>query len=95
MSKVSDMFFRDASVPPALEVLGDLPVRVSVVIGSVRMSMAQLLRVQPGDHIALDRTLDEPVDVYVNDTLVARGDVVLENQRVGVRITEIVRGNDA
>ena len=84
---------REASVPrvPAdLEQLRDVPVTVSAILGRARMPVGQLLKIAPGMLIELDRRVGEAVDIRVNDRLVARGEVVLVDDRLGVTMTEIV-----
>ena len=76
--------------PDELEQLFDLPVTVQAVLGHVRLPVAELLRIGPGTLLELDRRVGEPIDILVNDKLVARGEVVLVEERLGVTMTEIV-----
>jgi flagellar motor switch protein FliN len=69
----------------------DVPVTVSAVLGHVRLPVNELLKISPGTILELDRKVGEPVDILVNDRLVARGEVVLVDDRLGVTMTEIVR----
>ena len=91
-----DVAFVPGGDPPALpvselyEVL-DVPVNVAAVLGHLRMPVADLLRITPGSVLELDRKVGEPIDILVNDRLVARGEVVLIEDRLGVTMTEIVR----
>jgi flagellar motor switch protein FliN/FliY len=85
---------RDAPTPkmPAdLEQLYDVPVTVSAVLGHARMQIADLLKIGPGSLLELDRRVGEAIDILVNNRLVARGEVVLVDERLGVTMTEIVR----
>lgn len=75
-----------------LEQLFDVPVMVSAVLGAARMPIGDLLRLGPGTVLELDRKVGEAIDVYVNNRLVARGEVVLVEDRLGVTMTEIVKG---
>jgi flagellar motor switch protein FliN/FliY len=68
----------------------DISVNVSVEIGRTRMSIAGLLGLFKGATIELDRVADEPVDIYVNEKLLGKGEIVVANERLGVRITEIL-----
>ena len=71
--------------------LYDVPVTVSAVLGHVRLPIAELLKLGPGTVVELDRKVGEAIDILVNDRLVARGEVVLVDDRLGVTMTEIVR----
>lgn len=82
---------RRGTTPDDLLRLNDLPVRVTAVVGRAEMDIAALLRVQPGAVLELDRKLGEPVDILVNDRLVARGEIVMVEGRLGVTMTEIVK----
>lgn len=80
-----------------LEAVYDIPVQVSAVLGRATMQVSQLLKLGRGAVVELDRKLGEAVDIYVNNRLVARGEVVMvDDNRLGVTMTEIVktdRGN--
>ena len=73
-----------------LGLLMDVSMRVTVELGRTRMPLAQILDLQKGSVVELERLAGEPVDVFVNDSLVARGEVVVVDDRFGVRITEMV-----
>ncbi len=75
----------------ALEAVYDVPVRVSAVLGRSRMAVAQLLEIGVGTVLELDRKVGEAIDIFVNDRLVARGEVVLVEDRLGVTMTEIIK----
>lgn len=89
---------RDATVAPGektsadLEAVFDVPVRVSVILGGARIPIAALLKMDVGSVVELDRQVGEAVDIYVNERLVARGEIVLVDNRLGVTMTEIVKG---
>lgn len=86
---------RSPSVSPSrLDGLGDVPVRLSAVLGKKRMSVADLMALEPGAVIELDRKVGDPIDLYVNDRLIARGELVLVEGSLGVTMTEIVRRGD-
>ena len=68
----------------------DVPVHIQAVLGKCSLEVAQLLRLGPGSVLELDRKVGEAIDIYVNNRLVARGEVVVINERFGVRITDIV-----
>jgi flagellar motor switch protein FliN/FliY len=80
-----------AKIPSDLEQLYDVPVTVSAVLGHTRMQIADLLKIGPGSLLELDRRVGEAIDILVNNRLVARGEVVLIDERLGVTMTEIVR----
>ena len=73
-----------------LEALFDVPVKVSAVLGRARMDVGELLRLGPGAVLELDRKVGEAIDIYVNNRLVARGEVVLVEDKLGVTMTEII-----
>lgn len=73
----------------SLDVLLDIPVTLSLELGRTRMSIRELLALGQGSVVRLDRPAGEPLDILVNGCLVARGEVVVVNDRFGVRITEI------
>ena len=75
-----------------LEAVFDVPVQVSAVLGSSRMEVGELLRLGPGTVLELDRKVGEAIDIYVNNRLVARGEVVLVEDKLGVTMTEIIKG---
>ena len=74
-----------------LEAVFDVPVQVSAVLGRSRMDVGQLLKLGPGTVLELDRKVGEAIDIYVNDRLVARGEVVLVEDKLGVTMTEIIK----
>ncbi len=86
------------SAPPAgektaadLEAVFDVPVRISVVLGRTRIPVASLLKMDVGTIVELDRQVGEAIEIYVNDRLVARGEIVLVENRLGVTMTEIIK----
>jgi flagellar motor switch protein FliN len=79
-----------------LEAVYDIPVTVSAVLGKATMQVSQLLKLGRGAVVELDRKLGEAIDVYVNNRLVARGEVVMvDDNRLGVTMTEIVKADRA
>jgi flagellar motor switch protein FliN/FliY len=84
----SDSFTRGAS---DLEALFDVPVKVSAVLGRASMDVSELLKLGPGAVLELDRKVGEAIDIYVNNRLVARGEVVLVEDKLGVTMTEIIK----
>ena len=74
-----------------LEAVFDVPVQVSAVLGRSRMEVGDLLNLGPGAVIELDRKVGEAIDIYVNNRLVARGEVVLVEDKLGVTMTEIIK----
>ncbi|MEZ5958951.1 MAG: flagellar motor switch protein FliN [Hyphomonadaceae bacterium] len=73
----------------------DVPVHVQAVLGRASMEVASLLRLNRGSVIELDRKVGEAIDIYVNDRLVARGEVVVVDERLGVTMTEIIKDGDS
>jgi flagellar motor switch protein FliN/FliY len=79
-----------------LEAVYDIPVTVSAVLGKSTMQVSQLLKLGRGAVVELDRKLGEAIDIYVNNRLVARGEVVMvDDSRLGVTMTEIVKTDRA
>ncbi len=76
-----------------LEAVFDVPVQVSAVLGRARMEVGDLLKLGPGTVLELDRKVGEAIDIYVNNRLVARGEVVLVEDKLGVTMTEIIRAD--
>ncbi|MDB5536247.1 MAG: fliN [Devosia sp.] len=74
-----------------LEAVFDVPVRISVVLGRTKMPVSQLLKLDTGTIIELDRQVGEAVEIFINDRLVARGEIVLVENRLGVTMTEIIK----
>jgi flagellar motor switch protein FliN len=79
-----------ARVASDLEAVFDVPVQISAVLGRSRMDVGELLRLGPGTVLELDRRVGEAIDIYVNNRLVARGEVVLVEDKLGVTMTEII-----
>jgi flagellar motor switch protein FliN/FliY len=77
----------------SLDAVQDIPVQVSVVLGKATIQVSQLLKLGRGAVVELDRKVGEPIDVYVNNRLVARGEVVVVEDRIGVTMTEIIKGD--
>ena len=73
----------------------DVPVAISAVLGRSSMSVAQLLQLSQGSVLELDRKVGEAIDIYVNNRLVARGEVVIVDERLGVTMTEIIKDGDS
>ena len=74
-----------------LEAVFDVPVQVSAVLGRARMEVGELLKLGPGTVLELDRKVGEAIDIYVNNRLVARGEVVLVEDKLGVTMTEVIK----
>ncbi len=73
-----------------LDLVLDVPVTVSLRVGNTRISIRELMRLVEGSIIELDRPAGEPMDVLVNGTLVAHGEIVVVNDKFGVRLTDVV-----
>jgi len=81
---------QSSDYPLNLDVLLDVPIKLSVELGSCFMFMKDLLQLSVGSVVQLDKVADTPVDVYVNQKLVARGEVVVVEDRFGIKITEMI-----
>jgi flagellar motor switch protein FliN/FliY len=86
----------DASLTPEqleteITAIHDVPVHVSAVLGSSSMQVSQLLKLSRGAVIELDRKVGEAIDIFVNNRLVARGEVVVVDDHLGITMTEIIK----
>ena len=92
---VDDVGYREdeqiSRVAADLEAVFDVPVQVSAVLGRSKMDVGELLKLGPGTVLELDRRVGEAIDIYVNNRLVARGEVVLVEDKLGVTMTEIIK----
>jgi flagellar motor switch protein FliN/FliY len=77
-----------------LEAVYDVPVTVKAVLGTTAMNISQLLKLGRGAVVELDRKVGDAIDIYVNDRLVARGEVVIVEDKLGVTMTEIVKSSN-
>ncbi|CAI8764063.1 flagellar motor switch protein FliN [Pseudomonas soli] len=75
---------------PNLDVILDIPVSISMEVGSTEISIRNLLQLNQGSVIELDRLAGEPLDVLVNGTLIAHGEVVVVNEKFGIRLTDVI-----
>lgn len=88
--------FTDQAVPaagdhsPDLDVILDIPVTISMEVGSTSITIRNLLQLNQGSVIELDRLAGEPLDVLVNGTLIAHGEVVVVNEKFGIRMTDVI-----
>lgn len=80
--------------PANLEAILDIPVTLSVQIGATKISIRNLLQLNQGSVVELDRLAGEPLDVLVNGTLVAHGEVVVVNEKFGIRLTDVVSAQE-
>ena len=83
-------FAEAAERPNNLDVVLDIPVRLSMEVGSTSLSIRKLLQLNKGSVLELARAAGEPLDVLVNGTLVAHGEVVVVNEKFGVRLTDVI-----
>jgi len=89
--EVDTIFGEAADGNITLEAVSDIPVSISVVLGKTSMQVHQLLKLGRGAVVELDRKVGEPVDILVNNRLVARGEVVVVEDKIGVTMTEIIK----
>jgi flagellar motor switch protein FliN len=85
---------RPVEAPANLEAILDIPVTLAVQIGSTKISIRNLLQLNQGSVVELDRLAGEPLDVLVNGTLVAHGEVVVVNEKYGIRLTDVVSAQE-
>jgi flagellar motor switch protein FliN/FliY len=86
---------QDANIRPGdedvnLEVILDIPVTISMEVGSAKINIRNLLQLNQGSVIELDRMAGEPLDIKVNGTLIAHGEVVVVNEKFGIRLTDVI-----
>ncbi len=89
----SDIETKSLQNAKELEAVYEIPVQVSAVLGRATMQVSQLLKLGRGAVVELDRKVGEAIDIYVNNRLVARGEVVVVDDRLGVTMTEIVKAD--
>ena len=77
-----------------LDAIYNIPVQLSAVLGKTTMQVSQLLKLGRGAVVELDRKVGEAIDIYVNNRLVARGEVVVVEERLGITMTEIIKGHE-
>ena len=75
---------------PQLDVILDIPVKISMEVGATNMPIRKLLQLNKGSVIELERLAGDPLDVLVNGTLIAHGEVVVVNEKFGIRMTDVV-----
>lgn len=73
-----------------LDVILDIPINISMEVGSTKISIRNLLKLNQGSVVELDRLAGEPLDVLVNGTLIAHGEVVVVNEKYGIRLTDVI-----
>lgn len=74
-----------------IEAIYDIPVEISVVLGKTQMLISQLLKLGRGAVIELDRNIGEAIDIHVNNRLVAKGEVIIVENKIGITLTEIIK----
>lgn len=91
----NETFDHDIGEPMAkdVEAIYDIPVQISAVLGRSTMQVSQLLKLGRGAVVELDRKVGEAIDIYVNNRLVARGEVVVVEDKLGVTMTEIIKSD--
>lgn len=90
-----EQFEHDIGEPMAkdVEAIYDIPVQISAVLGRSTMQVSQLLKLGRGAVVELDRKVGEAIDIYVNNRLVARGEVVVVEDKLGITMTEIIKSD--
>lgn len=89
-----DNGMEDFDIPTSasdLEAVYNIPVKVSAVLGKTSMKVSQLMKLNKGAIIELDRKVGEAIDIYVNNSLVARGEVVVVDDKLGITMTEVIK----
>lgn len=94
MPALDSMSVSHGGVPKNLELLMDVPLSVSVRLGAVKMQIRDLLKLNKGALIELEKEADDPLEIHVNDRLLAYGEVVMIKDKLGIRITDIVSLNE-
>ncbi|MGC9110082.1 MAG: flagellar motor switch protein FliN [Caldimicrobium sp.] len=93
-SPLKELTPKEEGTHPELDFILDIPLEISVEIGRTKMLIKDLLKLNQGSVIELEKFAGEPVEIYVNGKLMARGEVVVVNDRFGVRITEIISAQE-
>jgi len=88
--QVDDGAVAESQAEPDIDVILDVPVTLSLEVGRAKMSVGDLLRLNQGAVVELDRKAGDPLDVLVNGALVARGEIVVVNDKFGIRLTEVL-----
>jgi flagellar motor switch protein FliN/FliY len=88
--QVSESGGGNGETHPSIDVILDVPVTLSLEVGRAQMSVGNLLRLSQGSVVELDRNAGEPLDVLVNGALVAHGEIVVVNDKFGIRLTDVV-----
>ena len=81
-----DQALSKADLDPVL----DVPITVTAILGRAELPIIDVIKLAPGSIIELDRAVGEPVDIYINDRIVARGEVVLMDERLGITLSEVI-----
>ncbi|MEM6491621.1 MAG: flagellar motor switch protein FliN [Pseudomonadota bacterium] len=82
---------RPPTTAKELEGISEVPVEIAAVIGHAMMSVGDLVALQPGTMIQLDRRVGQPIDIHVNNRLVARGEAVVVEEKLGISMTEVIK----
>src|ERR1700750_944830 len=90
-SPTDDLAYNEDEQASRIAAVFDVPVQVSALLGRSKMDVGELLKLGPGTVLELDRRVGEAIDIYVNNRLVARGEVVLVEDKLGVTMTEIIK----
>lgn len=90
LEQLKDEGVKNSTDTPELEVILDIPVIISMEVGHTQIPIRNLLQLNQGSVIELDRLAGEPLDVLVNGTLIAHGEVVMVNDKFGIRLTDVV-----
>lgn len=88
---IANVLSDDSEGNLTFDAVSDINVNISVVLGKTNMAVSQVLKLGRGAVIELDRKVGEPIDIYVNNRLIARGEVVVVEDRIGVTMTEIIK----
>lgn len=90
LPSLSDSGVKPASEDVNMDVILDIPVTIQMEIGRTRVNIRNLLQLNQGSVVELDRLAGEPLDVLVNNTLIAHGEVVVVNEKYGIRLTDVI-----
>ena len=90
LEQLNDEGGERSNLSPQLDVILDIPVNISMEVGNTEITIRNLLQLNQGSVIELDRLAGEPLDVLVNGTLIAHGEVVVVNEKFGIRLTDVV-----
>jgi flagellar motor switch protein FliN len=92
----AEVYSEDDDIPHGeVDYLHDVPISMAALVGSVQKTMREILALKPGAVVEFDKVVGEPMDVMIGGRLMCRGEIVVVNERYGIRISEVIRAEDS